>query len=174
MLRFLAKVERDRAEAPFAGADGKEILVEPRLAMSVEQPSGPLRAMPPDKKVTSLGVAHQCADACLVERDIDRIEAADNFIGDSAGILFAADTRVAAQLPMAGEPPKKQDGDNRACQFQQLCRHEARPLNKSIIAVTGLRSYPASAACSLSTAGCSPFDARASAHNKVDRVPERQ
>lgn len=60
--------------------------------------------------MAALGIAHQCADSCLVDGDIDRIKSADDFIGDGAGLLFAADTDIAAEPQFPREPGQKQDG----------------------------------------------------------------
>ena len=124
--------------------------------------------------MTAFGSAEQRANACFVDDNIGRIEPDDDFVGDCARVILAADSCIAAELPMTGKPPQEQDRRNRACEFEQFRRQDARPRTMSIIAVTGLRSYPASAACSANTAGWSPFDARANAQSRVERVPERQ
>lgn len=153
ILRALTQIQRYRAESFFASADRQKILVEPRLAMVVQQTSGPHRTVPTDQQMPTKSVAHQCPYPRPVDRYVDWVKPADDFISDLTRLFFILNSRVAAKLPMPCEPRQEQYGDDRTCKFKQFGGHAARPRSISIIAVIGVRSYPASAAFSAKTAG---------------------
>lgn len=169
-----AKVKSDFAEGCLARADSQKPLMEARFAVPVEHPSGEICTMLTDNKMPTLSILKQRRDAGLVDYDIDCVEPTVHFVRKPPRVRLITNPHIATQAQPVRKPCQKQYGGNRSTQLQQLSRHEARPRTMSIIAVIGVRSYPASAACSASTAGWSPFDARASAHNNVERVPDRQ
>ena len=139
ILCFVPQIERDSAEAAFAGADGEEILVEPRFAVPVEQSRGKLRAMPTDQHMPPLRIAEQCRDARLVDDDIDRIKTAMRLIGQRPGMRFVRNPHIAAKLPAPRQPREKEDCHDGAGELGQLTHQEARPRTMFIIAVMGLR-----------------------------------
>ena len=133
------------------------------FAMAVEQPSCKLRAVAADRAGGALwrrASTRRCP-LCRWRYRPDRNRKAPR----SAMLRACSSLRishVAAKLPMPrpATPEKRWRQSSRP--VRATMRHQAaRPRSISIIAVIGVRSYPASAACSARTAGCSPFDARA-------------
>ena len=108
--------------------------------MSVEQPSRPFYAMAADQQVPPFGIAQERGDTRFINGYFHRIEPAAGFICNLARLLFAADADVTTEPQEPRKPRDEQDRGDGPRQLEQLCRHEARPRNMSIIAVTGARS----------------------------------
>ena len=138
--RLRTQIERDRSKGFFPCTDGEKILVQAGIIMSVEQPSRPLHAMAADQQMSAVGIAQERGDTRFINGYFHRIEPAAGFIGNLAGLLFAADADVTTEPQEPRKPRDEQDRGNGPRQLEQLCRHEARPRNISIIAVTGARS----------------------------------
>ena len=143
-------------------------MVEPRLIGITQRVRDEMCAVAADQHEIIGLVADQRRQTRTVERHIGDGKAL--FLGQPDS-LVTVDACIAAKA----EPMR----DARQCEHARERTGEEHPVHfcaasMSISAATGVRSYPAPLAFSCSVCGASPALARASDHNSVERVPERQ
>ena len=120
ILRICPQVERHFAEGFFTCAYGQEMMIKPRIAMTIKQASGKMRAVAADEYVSPSDVFHQSPYACAIEYDFCCVKTANGFFGQAAGVAFIADSDVAAKAHALGCPGEQQDRQNRAAEFGQF------------------------------------------------------